>query len=306
MTMSDADFLPWPAESARVPKKGEPSFRQVGANICLDFHGDPARATLVVFSDGNHHMALEECVASFLVDKPDVGDIFYATTPPAPLVRALEKGVLHVGNLALSVSPNVFISPETILDGLVASGAMKSHRAFAVSRGTALLVRRGNPKDIQGVADFMRDDVCVAMSNPENETASFQVYVETLVALADEAGLDGATLKNLFSENFGRVICSNAIHHREVPQMLADGRADVALVYYHLALRYCRIFPEVFDMVALGGTWDNPQPGPAHRITRYHLGLIGDGGDWGPSFVDFMLGDAAGAIYEKHGLRRLS
>ena len=90
--MSDADFLPWPAESARVPKKGEPSFRQAGANICLDFHGDPARAKLVVFSDGNHHMALEECVASFLVDKPDVGDIFYATTPQAPSTRSTGYG----------------------------------------------------------------------------------------------------------------------------------------------------------------------------------------------------------------------
>ena len=61
------------------------------------------------FPDGNHHMALEEWVASFPADKPDVGDVLYATTPPARLVQALENGVLHVGNLALSVAPNVFI-----------------------------------------------------------------------------------------------------------------------------------------------------------------------------------------------------
>jgi hypothetical protein len=180
----------------------------------------------------------------------------------------VETGVLHVGNLELSILPNVFIGPEAILDRLVASGTMDSHQAFAESRCNALLVGQGNPKDIQGVADIMREDICVAMSNPESEKASFQVYLDSLVALADLAGMDGAALMELFSGKSGRVIFSNTIYHREVPQMLADGRADVAMVYYHLALHYCRIFPDMFSMVALGGTCDDPQQGPAHSITR--------------------------------------
>ena len=43
------------------------------------------------------------------------------------------------------------------------------------------------------------------------------------------------------------------IHHREAPQAIMDGRADVAIVYYHLALGYTRIFPSLFEMVPLGG-----------------------------------------------------
>ena len=87
--------------------------------------------------------------------------------------------------------------------------------------------------------------------------------------------------------------------------MLADGRADVAMVYYHLALRYVRIFPDVFDLVALGGTRDEPRPGPAQRITRYHLGPVGDGdgGGWGQAFCDFMVSADAQAIYREHGLK---
>ncbi len=121
-------------------------------------------------------MALEECVASFLVGKPDVGDIFYATTPPAPLVRALEKGMLHLGNLALSVSPNVFISPETILDRRVASGTMDSHQAFAVihkklghtvhrcpTDATGTLARNGSPWH---TAVEFRNDVTSNKSGP--------------------------------------------------------------------------------------------------------------------------------------------
>jgi ABC-type molybdate transport system substrate-binding protein len=297
--------LDWPAEAAR-PRDGDmPSLSAPGSNICLDFHGDPKAAKLVVFSDGNHHMALGECVARFLAANPDADDVFYTTTPPGPLVAALEKGALRVGNLTLSLRPDVFIGPGEILDKLVASGVLESHRPFAESRGCALLVRKGNPKKISAAADFLRDDVRIAMSNPQSEKASFQVYAETLEALAIEAGEDGLALRKRLSAGDG-VVFSKVIHHREVPEIIAAGGADVAVVYYHLALRYVRIFPDAFDMVALGGTVDEPQPGPAHRITRYHLGLLGEGGDWGGAFAGFMTGADAKAIYEIHGLRHLA
>ena len=64
MTKTNAgnvSILEWPQEAARLQGSDEPSFGHAGSNLCLDFHGDPKRAGLVVFSDGNHHMALEEC-----------------------------------------------------------------------------------------------------------------------------------------------------------------------------------------------------------------------------------------------------
>ena len=250
-----------------------------------------------MFSDGNHHMALQQCVAAFLTANPDVVDIFYATTPPAPLIAALETGALHIGNLAVSAAPDVFIGPGEILDKLVSAGRLESHQPFAISRGNVLLVCKGNPKGIETAGDLMGDDVTIAISNHETETASFSVYADTLEALANEAGLDGGDLRALLSVEGDRVTFSTTIHHREVPQLLDDGIADMAMVYYHLVLRYVRIFPEVFDMVALGGTTDDPAPGPAQQITRYHIGLIGGddvpGGEWGQRFAEFMMsGDA--------------
>ncbi len=297
--------MDWPGESARPVAEGETRFVHAGSNIVLDFHGDPNRAHLVVFSDGNHHMALEESVATFLAANPNAEDVFYATTPPGPLVSALKKGALHLGNLSLSARPHVFIGPGDILQQMTADNFLESHTAFAESRGNVLLVRRGNPKKIEGVGDLMRGDITIAISNPQTEKASFQVYCNTLMALAEEAGLNGQEMKSLLAGGGERVCCSTTIHHREVPQMLASGVADVAMVYYHLGLRYSRIFPDVFDFVPLGGTHDNPDPGTAHEITRYHIGMVGDGGEWGRAFTDFMTGDA-GAIYERHGLRGLS
>lgn len=46
-----------------------------------------------------------------------------------------------------------------------------------------------------------------------------------------------------------KLVYDESIHHREAPQAILDERADAALVFYHLALRYQRIFPEHCDFV---------------------------------------------------------
>ena len=77
---------------------------------------------------------------------------------------------------------------------------------------------------------------------------------------------------------------------------------DAAIVYYHLALRYKRIFPGTFELIPLGGTEQEPKPLPENRITAIHLGLIRDGGRWGERFAAFMQSRAAAQIYTSHGL----
>ena len=90
---------------------GVPGFSQPDSNICLDFHGDPSRARLVVFSDGNHHMALQETLGLFVGQYPDVGDVYYTTTPPRVAVEMLEAGRILVGNLGISATPPRFHQP---------------------------------------------------------------------------------------------------------------------------------------------------------------------------------------------------
>ena len=78
--------LPWPPEAARYPEETVRSFVAPGSNWVLDFHGDPCTAGLAVYSDGNHHMALEASVRAFLDAHQQVGDVFYTTTPPARII----------------------------------------------------------------------------------------------------------------------------------------------------------------------------------------------------------------------------
>lgn len=291
--------LIWPEESARTAPGEEPRFAQSCSNICLDFHGDPAHAQLVVFSDGNHHMALEDALRAFVGMHPDAGEIFYTTTPPRVALQMLRAGCLHIGNLRLAMTPHVFISPPQLLDSLVAEGRMTAHMPFMRCRGIVLLVKKDNPKHITGVADLLRDDVRLFLSNPITEKVSNQIYTECLRRLGMQHGLALDFLAHAPGQpNPNKLIYGEAIHHREAPQAVVDGQADVALVFYHLALRYQRIFPEHFDFV-----WPEGSVGEQPcDISYFNAGLIGDGGVWGKLLLDFLLSDTVSQIYQSHGL----
>ncbi len=297
--------LPWPSEAAKYPDNDVRAFLAPGSNVLLDFHGDPMTAGLTVFSDGNHHMALEAAVRAFLDANPDVGDVFYTTTPPAPLVDALMMGNgLVLGNLRISRKPDVFIGPRNILEGLVETGHVTRHVPFAESRGNVLLVRKDNPKGITSVADLLSDDVTLTCSNPVTEKASFEVYKEAISNMAQDVGIDKDAIVTKLSVAGPSTVHSQIIHHREVPELISAGYADAAVVYYHLALRYTRVFPDIFDFLDIGGVLSG-QHTTKNPITRYHIGLVADGEKWGEYFVSFMQGNTAQNLYEKHGLLRL-
>jgi hypothetical protein len=269
-----------------------PVWQQAGSNLLLDFHGDPAGAELVIFSDGNHHMALKAALALFQKLVPELKGVFYATTPPGPIVTLLRKGRLQLGNFLLSAKPHLFIGPPHVLDGLVADGYMDRHLPFVRNQGNVLLVKKGNPKKITSVGDLQREGVTVFLSNPDTETASYGSYRDTLVNLSPDGQIEGR-----FDILYGQ-----QIHHREAPEAVVHGRADAAVIFYHLALYFTRRFPDAFELVPLGGSAERPAPLAGNPIGYTHAGLIGDGGGFGPALLEFLGSAEAGAIYRRHGL----
>ena len=287
-----------------------------GSNLLLDFHGDPSSAGLVILSDGNHHMALKEVVVHFCNRTPELRGVFYATTPPGPIVTLLRKGCIRLGNFVLSTRPHVFMGPPQILEKLVADGYLDRQHPFVRNQGNVLLVRKGNPRQIQGVHDLKRDGITLFLSNPETETASYHSYRQTLVNLLADAAAPAAApaadsaAASAPSSARGleglKIIYGRCIHHREAPDALLDGRADAAVLFYHLGLYFTRRFPQAFEMLPLGGSVDQPPPPDGNPIGYTHAGIIGDGGPFGAAFIDFLMTEAAGAVYRHHGLVPLS
>jgi hypothetical protein len=120
--------------------------------------------------------------------------------------------------------------------------------------------------------------------------------------MAKRQGLDGdAFCQAVFGKT---AVFGQRIHHREAPQAVVAGQADVAIVYYHSTLRHTRIFPDKFDTIPLGGTSTVPEPPPENLISKIYTGLINDGGSWGEQFFTFMKNETVARIYAKHGLQQ--
>lgn len=302
-------MLQWPYEGAVKPEVIEASKAgnlSVPGFSVVDAHGDPILARLKIFSDGNHHMALEAACRRFLDIHPEANDIFYTTAPAGTVKDAFQSGVLRLGNLSLTVRPNVFLGPRGVVGPLHEAGKISEPRPFARSRGSVLLVRKGNPLGVATVTDLLRDDVRVVCSNPTKEKASFGVYSETLCNLARSEEGDAAASVMLVKLRDVLAFHSGMVHHREIPQIIASGEADVAPLYYHLALRYVTIFPDLFEFVPLGGTVHDPRPGPEHKLNTYFVSVVkNDEGDFGEKFAEFMMSPEVADIYQAKGLESL-
>ena len=293
--------LRWPTERAGVPHTAS-SFAHAGSNLCLDFHGDPSCAGAAVLSDGNHHMALEQALASFVALHPEVREVFYTTTPPRVTTDIARAGAIRIGNLQLTIQPDIFIGPPRVLQGLVDAQLLIAHAPFMRSTGMVFLVQQGNPKKIYSVDDLLRDDVRLFLSNPDTESVSHQAYQNCLIALADRAHVTLPFLAHPPGQpDPQKLIYGECIHHREAPQAIVDSRADVAMVYYHLGLRYQRIFPEQLELVWPGGEAANDVCEPSH----YHCGMSVQPGQWGEALYRHLMSDEIAAIYRHHGLESL-
>ena len=149
--------------------------------------------------------------------------------------------------------------------------------------------------------NLMRSDVRLFISNPETEKTSYKGYRQTLEGMAKRQGLNGeAFCRAVFGKT---AVFGQRIHHREAPETVAAGQADAAIVYYHLALRYMRIFPDQFDTIPLAGTKTDPKSPTENLIGKIHMGLINGGGLWGDQLITFMNGENAARIYARHGLQ---
>ena len=286
--------LNWPPERANADNNPDAVWFNTRSNYCLDFHGDPATAELTVYSDGNHHMALEQSLETFR-EQQGLSGIFYCTTPPKVYLDIMREGYVDLGNLRLSNQPDLVIGPDDIIGKLAENGRASTNRSFMNSRGNSLLVRKGNPTAVSDVSDLFTPECKLFISNPVTEGASFMVYRQSLENLARASGIPEEDIANRFDGDNPTLVYGENIHHREAPAAVASGAADVAMVYHHLALRYTRIFPEIFDLVEVPFSEDNV-------TTIYNTGICNTDNPDARSLDAFLHSEACRDIYASHGL----
>jgi extracellular solute-binding protein len=217
--------------------------------------------SLVIFTEGNHLMVLssDEIVGAFpswAKSQPqyanlDLTNIILTTLPQPILVQMIRSGGVALGNLTLDTSRSSGFYPDIVmgypepLRQLRRMGVIESRaRFFCRNRGVALLVRKGNPLGIHGLADLVRTGVRIALPD------SGDVRAQCLAAAEAQLGKPAANALVAAETNFpGRL----GIMHRDLPEMVARGYADVAFTWYHLVSFWARAFPDHFELVGVPG-----------------------------------------------------
>jgi extracellular solute-binding protein len=221
-------------------------------------------ASLVIFTEGNHLMALhsEEIFGAFptwaksQTQYADLNleNVILLTLPQPIVVQAIRTGALAFGNLILDFSRASGYYPDIVMGGLAPLKELRKlgliepqARAFSKNRGRALLVRKGNPLDINNLADVARTGARLAQADMV-EASARSGNIAMVEALVGKATATAVFVHEL--EHFpGRL----GITHRDVPEAIARGYADVGLTQYHLISYWVRTFPNEFELIPIAG-----------------------------------------------------
>lgn len=309
-------LLEWPYDGGIVT----PNLNDLTSNVLNDFHAGISSCELVLSSEGNYHPALRDIWPIFLSKFKDhpLKNWLYTTSPPVA-VPQLDNQVVQFGNLYATCRPQVVVGSEKVIKQLEVAGYTEGAPCpLYKDRGSVILVKKGNPKEIRVVWDLGRDDVQYISPNPTLEPGAFSNYAGTIYNIAenDPNPPKGMTTEKLIdtifngaSRNPYKWLAGPRIHHRDIPWSIAHGRADAGVILYHLGLYIRQTFPDKFDVVPLGGTISDPQPLKGTMIdTRLVVRIKGD---WTPrqievreKLIQTLLSDDFTKILEKRGMRR--
>jgi hypothetical protein len=254
--------LVWP-----VVTKLQPDIRSIAGHTdtvpdIVGRIGTPA--SLVIFTEGNHLMALlgDEIIGAFprwaksqrQYADLDLGNTVVVTVPQPLVVQMIRTGGVALGNLTLDVSRKSGFYPDIVMGGpeplreLRKLGAVESQaRFFSKNRGFALLVRKGNPLGIRALTDIARTGARVGLPNAAEQGARAR-YRSALDGLIGKSATDA-----LFAAEIANFPGRIGIVHRDLPEMVARGYADAAITQYHLISYWTRIFPNHFELVPIEG-----------------------------------------------------
>lgn len=255
----------------------------------MDLHGNPCSADLVVFLNGNQWMVMEDILNAFRQMHPEFGNIFYETLPPGILAEQIRCGTLRMGDLILRVSPDIYTAGREEMDSLLNDGFIKEYVPYAKNY-LAIMVPKGNPKEITGWCDLGRPGVRVVMPNPETEGVG-RLILKAMKKAGGRELVETVMEKKLAD---GETFLTQ-IHHRQSPLLLMDGKADAGPVWISEALYQKRI-GNPLDYVSI--------PEEQNESGTYFIAIVertAQHRSAAKAFLDFMRSKESQGIYAGYG-----
>ena len=272
---------PW-----NTPPQSSVQFTIPGVDNIPDLYGDINDPQLVIFFAGNQFMCIDDLLAAFKKQYPQYQRIFAETLPPGILAKQIEGGSLTIGNMRITLKPDVYTAGKSRID------EMKNHfsrtEAYAYNQ-LAIMVAKGNPKQVSGLKDLAKAEVRVSMPNPAWEGVGKRIEEAYIKA-------GGEALRTTIMED--KVKDSTTflthIHHRQSPMRILYGQSDAAPVWSS-EVHYQKMIHHPVDMITI--------PDEHNIKATYIAGQLKNAPhpQAAKDFMNFMVGATAKAIYKKYG-----
>jgi len=250
-------------------------------------------AKLILWLAGNQFFAMGDVVAAFQKQAPGI-DVGVITLPPGLLLSAIQGGGWSYGGRSYPGLPDVYASVNLgHLKTLKQKGLMREYATY-MHNEMVLLVAKGNPRKIRGIADLKRSDVRTSMPNPVNEGIMQFYGRKVLERHGLWAHISGG--KECYSCQTTANNWFTSVHHRETPDRILAGQSDTGIVWATEALEAHRLGKNI-DAVKL------PPQDSLRDDVAYAIGAltIGPRQAAAARYLAFLRTPAAQAAYAKYG-----
>ena len=223
-------------------------------------------AGLVLWVAGNQFFAMDKVIGEFQRNEPGLS-VGLITLPPGLILSAILGGGWTYSGHEYRFTPDVYASVNLgHLKKLKAAGLMSQYQTY-MHNELQIMVAKANPRHVAGIDDLARADVRTSMPNPVSE-GIMQFYARKVlerhgiwqkISGGKECASCQATDNNYFT----------AVHHRETPERIRDGKSDAGIVWKTEVLEAQRHGAEV-DAVEL------PVSDSLRDDVSYAIGALND------------------------------
>jgi ABC-type molybdate transport system substrate-binding protein len=185
-------------------------------------------AGLVLWVAGNQFFAMDRVIGDFQRGEPGLS-VGLITLPPGLILSAILGGGWTYNGHEYRFTPDIYASVNLgHLRKLKAAGLMSQYETY-MHNELQIMVAKANPKHVSGLDDLVRADIRTSMPNPVTE-GIMQFYARKVLEQHGvwqkiSGGKECASCQTTDNNYF------TAVHHRETPERIRDGKSDAGIVW---------------------------------------------------------------------------
>ncbi len=296
-----AALLPLPAaaatpQSAIYPPWTSPFVSGVDFTIAPvdnvpDVYGDVNDPQLVIFFAGNQYMLVNDLLKAFQKAYPQYQRVLAETLPPGILSKQIQNGGLVIGNMRISVKPDIFTAGSGRMHKLQTQNDWFSSTEPYAQNRLAIMTYKGNPEHIKSWQDLENPSLKICMPNPKFEGIAKHAIIPALKKTGGEK-LANAIYQTKVQK--GTTYLTH-IHHRQTPMRIMQRKCAAGAVWYTEAHFHADMVDHPIAMVTI--------PDSQNKTVTYTAGIMRSAPhpQAAKDFLGFLTGSEGQGIYQRYG-----